>query len=328
MASTTYELGVSGTSFTGAANREELLDVITIISPVDAPLFTMLRKAQVRNVQVEWLTDLLDMAASNAVAEGSDAASAVVTTRARLLNYTQIGRECYEISDTQRAANPAGIKDEKRYQMAKALKQFKRDVEHDIIAGNTASAASTRCARGIHRWLSGFSSVTALVSNSATNSANNVQEDDLNSALQRVWVVGGLCDYVLCTATQKKQISASFAGSANSRRTRPMTDNIVTNVVDFYESDFGNVKILPHRFITSAAPGTVNLQRVTYVLQMDRWVLGWMRPPKNTPLAKLGSSEKSMVEGEWTLICLHPSANSFVSGHASGSAFADNFPSN
>jgi hypothetical protein len=35
-----------------------------------------------------------------------------------------------------------------------------------------------------------------------------------------------------------------------------------------------------------------------------------------------------MVEGEWTLICLHPSANSFVSGHASGSAFADNFPSN
>jgi len=26
---TTYELGVSGSSFTGAANREDLLDVIT-----------------------------------------------------------------------------------------------------------------------------------------------------------------------------------------------------------------------------------------------------------------------------------------------------------
>lgn len=30
MPTTTYELGVSGTSFTGAANREDLLDVITI----------------------------------------------------------------------------------------------------------------------------------------------------------------------------------------------------------------------------------------------------------------------------------------------------------
>jgi hypothetical protein len=208
-------------------------------------------------------------------------------------------------------------------------KQWKRDVEHDIIQGNTGSAASTRCARGIHRWLSGFSSVTGNISNSATNSANNIQEDDLNSALQRVWVVGGLCDYVLCTATQKKQISTNFAGSANSRRTRPVGDNVVTNVVDIYESDFGNVKILPHRFITSAsAVAGGNLQRVTYVLQMDKWVLGFLRPPKNTPLAKIGSSERAMVEGEWTLVALHPSANSFVSGHASGSSFGANFPSN
>jgi hypothetical protein len=285
----------------------------------------MFPKVKVSNVQVEWLTDLLDQAASNAVEEGSSAVFQAATSRARLLNYCQISRESYDVSDTQRANNPAGIRDEFRYQMGKALKQWKRDVEHDIIAGNTASAASTRCARGIHHWLRGFSSRTADVTGG--NTALNLQEDDLNARLQSVWTVGGLCDYVLVNATEKSNISSNFSGSANSRRNRPMTDNTVTNVVDWYESDFGNVKILPHRWITSAAPGTLNLQRVTHFLQSDKWAIGFLRPPKNVPLAKIGSSERAMVEGEWTLICRHPSANSFASGHTSG-AFADNFPSN
>lgn len=105
---TTYELGVSGSSFTGAANREDLLDVITIISPVDTPLFTMFRKTKVSNVQVEWLTDLLDQATTNAVADGSSASFQSVTPRVRLSNFAQISRESYDVSDTQRAVNRLG----------------------------------------------------------------------------------------------------------------------------------------------------------------------------------------------------------------------------
>jgi hypothetical protein len=54
------------------------------------------------------------------------------------------------------------------------------------------------------------------------------------------------------------QISSNFAGSVNSRRNIPLTENTLVNVVDFYMSDFGNVKILPHRWISSAAPASVN----------------------------------------------------------------------
>ena len=327
----TYELGVTGATFIGAANREDLLDVITIISPTDTPLFTMLRKAQVHNVQTEWLTDNLDQAATNAVAEGSSATFQAPTSRARLLNYTQVSRESYDISDTQRAVNPAGVADELRYQMGKAMRQWKRDVEYDIIAGTgaTGTPASTRCARGINSFLNSFCSITATVSNSATNTAQPIQEDDLNNRLQAIWTNGGLADYVVCTPHQKRNISTNFAGSANTRRNAPTTENTVVNVVDYYMSDFGNVKILPHRWMTSAtvsgALGVQNLQRVTYMLQSDKWLVGFLRPPKNVPLAKIGSSERAMVEGEWTLICLHPSANSFVSGHHSGT-FADSFP--
>lgn len=323
----TYQIGVSGTAFTGAANREDLLDIITIISPTDTPLFTMMRKTKCSNVQVEWLTDLLDQATSNATGEGSTFVSDTVTTRARLSNYTEVSREGFEISDTQRAVNPAGIKDELRYQMGRALKMWKRGVEYDIINGDAGSAASTRCARGIFNWLTGFSSLTANVNATAVGSA--LQEADLNARLQAVWVNGGLCDYVLCTPTVKNVISSQFAGSANSRRNIPMTENTVINVVDFYMSDFGNVKVLPHRWINSAAVAAtaINNQARTAVLQMDKWMVGFLRPPKNIPLSKVGSSERAMIEGEWTLICLHPSANAYVSGHASGT-FANNFPAN
>jgi hypothetical protein len=296
-----------------------------ILSPVDAPLFTMFRKTKTHNVATEWLVDSLDQAASNAVAEGSSATFTPDASAVRLLNYAQISREEVEVSDSQRAVRPAGIKDTYRYQIGKAAKQWKRDVEHDIVAGNTASAASTRSARGIHRWIGGFSDRTAIATGS--NTANNIQEDDVNTRLQSIWVAGGMADFIVCTPTQKNAISSTFAGSANSRRSRPATDNRVTNVVDFYDSDFGNVKVLPHRWFTSAAPGTLNLQRVTYFLQSDKWILGFLRPPKNIPLAKIGSAERGMIEGEWTLICMHPSANSFISGHASG-LDANNFSTN
>jgi uncharacterized protein DUF5309 len=209
--------------------------------------------------------------------------------------------------------------------MGKAIKQWKRDVEYEIINGSAATAtpASTRCARGLYFWLNGFSSNTAIVT--GANTGLNLQEGDLNARLQAVWVTGGLCDYVLCTASQKNAISSTFAGSTNSRRNIPMTERTVINVVDFYMSDFGNVKVLPHRWFSSAASGANNLQRVTMMIQSDKWLLGFLRPPRNVPLAKIGSSERAMVEGEWTLIALHPSANSFVSGHASGTG---NFPLN
>jgi hypothetical protein len=103
-----------------AGNRKPAV-TDSIISPTDAPLFTMFRKAQISNVQVEWLTDLLDTAASNAQIEGSSAVFTNATARVRLSNYAQISREQYDISDTQRAVNPAGVRDEYRYQMSKAL---------------------------------------------------------------------------------------------------------------------------------------------------------------------------------------------------------------
>lgn len=45
----------------GATSREDLIDVIAVLSPVDAPIFTMLRQARLTPVRYEWITDELEL---------------------------------------------------------------------------------------------------------------------------------------------------------------------------------------------------------------------------------------------------------------------------
>jgi len=317
----TFTLAQSGSAYIGAAVREDLLDVVTLLSPTDTPLFTMLRKTKVKNVETSWLVDNLQTAASNAVIEGSTAAFNTIQSRGRLTNYVQTSRHAYEVTDTMRAVDPAGIQDEFLYQMGKGAKQWKRDVEFEIINSSAFSGttASARRVQGMYQWLvvtSGSGNSTGVT---GSNTANLMQEADFNARLQSLWVNGASCDYVIATPNNKGQISSNYSGSANSRRNIPMTENTVVNVVDYYFSDFGNVKVLPHRWFSSASPTTAtNVQKATLFVQSDMWMIGILRPPKNIPLAKLGSSERAMIEGDWTLIVRHPSANAALTGHASG----------
>src|SRR5882672_2499291 len=94
-----YTLGVSGSAYIGAAVHEDLLDVVTLLSPTDTPLFTMSRKTKVKNAEVSWLVDKLQTASSNAVVEGSTAAFNTIQARARLTNYVQTSRHAYEVTD-------------------------------------------------------------------------------------------------------------------------------------------------------------------------------------------------------------------------------------
>ncbi len=315
MVTTTYELGILSGKFTGAANREDLLDVITMISPTDTPCFTSFRKTKVSNAETEWLTDALDAATSNAVTEGSSATFTDAAARVRLQNYCQISREAYDVSDTQRAVNPAGIKDEFAYQMGKALKQLKRDVEYDIISGSAGSGAgaSTRCARGIYYFINQYAANSASASADISGAAT---EALLNDVLQAVWEDGGEPDWVLMDPVAKVWASENWTGSQNTRRLMPADSGHMTSVIDVYRSDFGEVKLIPHRWFPVGG-ATPDVKRTHLVLEKGKWMVGLLRPIKNTPLAKIGSSERAMVEAEWTLICLHPSAQGYISGHAS-----------
>ncbi len=64
---------------TDNAVREDLLDVLTNLSPTDTQLITGLGVSSARSRRHEWLTDTLGTVKTNAYAEGADASYPTLT---------------------------------------------------------------------------------------------------------------------------------------------------------------------------------------------------------------------------------------------------------
>ena len=109
--------------------------------------------------------------------------------------------------------------------------------------------------------------------------------------LQSVWINGGDPDTILTGAFNKQQFS-TFTG-----RSTPMeqaSSRKIVAAVDYYDSDFGKLKVVPDRFMRA---------RDVLVLQMDMWALGTL-PGRNMvsqPLAKTGDSDRRQILSEYTL---------------------------
>ena len=119
-----------------AGNREDLIPIITMISPTDAPLTSSLQTKKATGMTHDWLTDALAAPAANAQVEGSDATFGTLTPRVRLSNYIQNIRKTGQISDNQQSVLKAGVKDEYAYQLEKATKEIALDTERAFIQGS------------------------------------------------------------------------------------------------------------------------------------------------------------------------------------------------
>jgi hypothetical protein len=71
---------------------------------------------------------------------------------------------------------------------------------------------------------------------------------------------------------------------------------------DIYVGDFGELKVIPSRFIDNAA----------YLIDLDHVKLGTLRPLESKELAKTGDAEKRLLTYEYTLADVHPSAHAQV----------------
>jgi len=138
-----------------AGNREDLIPIITMISPNDAPLTSSLQTKKATGMTHEWLTDSLATPAANAQIEGSDATYGTLTPRVRVQNYIQNIRKTGQISDNQQAVLKAGVKDEYAYQLEKATKEIALDTERAFIQGsrNLGTTATAANAGGLFYYL-------------------------------------------------------------------------------------------------------------------------------------------------------------------------------
>lgn len=298
----------SGTFLSSSAigNREDLTDVIYRISPTQTPVLNMASKAKATNTLHEWQVQELASAASNAQAEGDDAAAKTVTPTVRLTNRTQISTKTVIVSGTQRAMNPAGRKDELAYQMALASAELKRDMELGLTQ-NDVLATSPRSSRGLRGWVVDNVSRNGGTLASYTNNTGYTPgtqraftEAQIKDVLQLVYTAGGEPDTIMMSPAAKQTFSA-FTG--NATRMDKSEDSKLYASITFYVSDFGTLEAVPNRFQAT---------RDVFLLQSDKLAVAYLRPFSTTELAKTGDADQRMISVEYCLECRAPKAHGAV----------------
>ena len=302
------------------AMREDLADVIYNIAPTETPFMSNASKGSATNTLHQWNTDALAAVAVNAQIEGDNVDGAALTDVVRLTNYTQICHKAVTISGTDDAVNNAGMGKQLAYQMAKAGKEIKRDMENALVGIEQAkvagSASAARKSASVGTWYGGnIPGTSTAAANFATNGSPSASpagtgataiaggtnrtytETLLKAGLLKAFDLGGNPDTVLMTASHK-QLASAFAGVAT--KYKDASDKVSIGTTDIYVSDFGEVAFVPDRF--------QNANRVD-ILQMDMWAIDFLRPFQTKDLARTGDSDKKMMLAEWCLTAKAPNAS-------------------
>lgn len=307
-------------SFSAIGNREDLADIIYDISPMDTPVVSTAAKNRATAVYHEWQTDALRAAGTNRALEGDDATGATLSPTTRVGNYCQISQETVIVSGTQRSVDSAGRADEYSYQVSKAGKQVKRDMEFALTRNQGSSAGGAGTARSLgslESWLStnktsagtgtaqttpGFSSGTVVAPTDSTVAGSFVKAD-LDAVIEACWTNGGDPKTIMVGPHNRTQISSFTGISQLQTQANAGQDVTLMGAVDFYKSNFGILKVVPNRF---------QRDQTVFILDFDYIGISTLRDMTVTPLAKTGDNDKAQLLCEYTLAIKNEAASGKV----------------
>ena len=317
--SQTYDTTNPGSA---VSNREQLLDVLTILAPEETPVLSSASKTKASATFVEWTVDSLSAPSTAGVAEGAD-----VTTftdkfagRARLGNYVQKFRRDFMVSDLQNAVDSVGPAKIAQAE-AKAVREIKRDIEATLCSSNDRTvedgAGTVYGMRGLGKWIDtapGSDVPSAYRTPSASIYASTAfTETVFNDLITSIYrVTGSTNSLTLVADTALRRKITDFA------RTSGSTDYTVRNVntdmgnstiklsVEMYQSDHGLVSVV--NMNPDCAPDTTN-KDTGYLLNPDYYSVAELIPLGSTRLPNLGGGERGYVDTTLTLLVKHPGAH-------------------
>lgn len=305
----TVQTNALGT-YTAVGNREDLIDIISNISPTETPFMTRIGKSTAKAKNHEWQTDTLAAAVStNAQIEGDVIAGTASAVTTRLSNYCQISTKDAVVTGTQEAVDKAGRDGEMSYQMAKRLKELKRDQETvlcSIQRGVSGATGTARKLRGLAAFnntntnrytgsTSGTKGKNATAPTSATGAptdAGNTRaltELLLKGVLSQLYTSGGEPTFIMVGPHNKQTIS-NFTGRSQAREM--VGKETIQAAASLYASDFGDLEVFPNRF---------GRERECVIGQPDMASVAYLRKPFTYDLAKNGDALRKAVTTEYTL---------------------------
>ena len=146
----------------------------------------------------------------------------VATTR--LGNRTQISRKAVIVSGTLESVSKAGRNNEMAYQISKASKELKRDMETTLLLNQapvTGNDTTARKLAGIETWIEANTDIGAGAGIHATpgvlrtdGTQRAFTEASLKSVIKSVWNAGGDPSMIMCGPFNKQKLSG-FTGNSN-----------------------------------------------------------------------------------------------------------------
>lgn len=313
------------TTNTGSAvsNREELLDVLSILAPEETPMLSLANKSKASSTFVEWTVDSLAAPVTTGVAEGADVTTFTdkFASRARLGNYVQKFRRDFMVSDLQNAVDSVGPAKIAQAE-AKATREIKRDIEATICSANDRSAENgggvNYAMRGFGKWVGSVSAPSDIPSAYQTPAGSEhttglFTETVLNNLITSIYRVnGGSNSMTLVADTALRRVISDFA------RTSSSADYTVRNVnyvggsgviklsVNLYESDHGMVSIVNMNPV--CAPDTTD-KDTGYLVNPEFYSVSELIPLGSSRLPNFGGGERGFVDWTGTLVVKHPGAH-------------------
>jgi len=243
----------------------------------------------------------------NAALEGGSKPTARFTNRVRAGNYSQIFTAAVEVSGSDLAARQVGLADEMDYQKQERLRELIRDLENTVINGGQA-ASNPQGTSSVRRTLKGIFQHLATNSfvpgDSGFPAGNDLDEEKVNYVLRQIWESSsGNVDLIAVNGFQKRKINSFLS----SNRSYDSSDVKFSDLVSYYESDYGTCKVIMTRWIPQDAVLFLDSSRVNVVPLSGRSF-------HFKPLAAGGDYECGQLIGEYTLEFRNEQAHGCVRG--------------
>lgn len=289
-------------TYEDTSRREDLVDIVTNISPQETPLLSGLGEGPTGMQTLhEYLTAALASAADNANVEGKAFTVKDLSQPSRSNNIMQIFRADLMVTGTELSVNTGAEISPMEYQIEKNLKEHARDIELALMAGSKNSGDSNSARR-----LAGV--INSITTNfTSYPSGTSFTETQFNDVLGGIWTQTDMvADEIYAGAFLKRRVSELTAGNT---RFVAADDRRLVKPVDVYESDFGPHKVFLHRNIPDAAT-----TRYLVALRNEFWKLSYLqnRRTKVVDLLPDGDRERKMVVTELTLENRGEASNALV----------------
>ena len=277
------------TTYTTVGQKEDVSDILSNISPFDTPMIAMCKNEKISARTFSFLEDSLAAAGVNAAVEGAAATMIALDPQVERTNTTQILTKGFNISATSDAVATHGRKTETALNLAKKLKEIKKDYEHALVG--VAQASVTGNATTARKMTSFLNQISTTI-DAGSNSTDALTESKLLEAGQTAYTNGSDVNTFMIK-TADAQIVAGF--SAASGRNREISQGkTLVNAIDLYVSPYGEYRVVLNRQLKS-----------THALLIDPSMFKTctLRPFTRTLLAKTGDSDSHHIVGE--VSCKH-----------------------